>query len=236
MALSPNPRASTPAALLPAAILMLVLLAAALLLPLPALGAAWSNLPPRRIMGWLMLTVLAATPTVIAWSAACAPSSRWRLWRGIALFTAVLSILIVLVLWATAAMAPWAGLKIDLVLTAWLAFWMLATRQLARLIGFGPAMATTLSLALLLAAAPVTLMPLFRALPPAARAPAITVAAQACPTLAILDATGTNYSWMQESVMYNLTALGQDMPLTYPAWWSTALLFAVLAAALAGFR
>ncbi len=85
-------------------------------------------------------------------------------------------------------------------------------------------------------AAPITFMPLFRAMEPAERPAATNTMANICPTLAILDATGADYSWMQESVMYNLTALGQDMPLTYPHWWATATIFAIPAILLALLR
>ena len=216
--------------LAPVAGLVLVLVAAACLLPRSHLPAAPHVEPARRIMGWLMLALLTATPIVVGWGSAHGPAAR--LWPGFALLLGGAGITIVLVLWATAMVSPWAGLRIVPVLGAWLAFWMLAAFHLRRLAGPGLAISLTLAPAMLLLAAPVTFMPLFRALAPGHRPSAIAIVANACPTLAVLDATAADYSWMQEGVMYGLTALGQDLPLSYPHWWLTALIYAAAAGSL----
>jgi hypothetical protein len=191
--------------------------------------------PALAFIGWLALLFLAATLTLILWSAS-SPTFR-RTLLAYLLLTTTLSIVILCVAARSQTIPAADALRLALLLAAWLALWSAVTTLLRRITS-AFSVAATLPLAMLFFAGPVTALPLLRAAPadsPAQRTLAHCIAAMT-PILAALDAIKAHLliEWAQLPQMYHLTAAGQDIPMPLPAWWTSALLYITLALACTG--
>lgn len=236
---------------LPAALLLLTgSVAWALLRFTPQLP--WTSLTPATraalTAGYLLVLLLLATVILILSSAGFPVLPRRHRWLNFALVSDSLALLLLLPIF-TAQLTLADAAKIFVIATPWLALWTAFARAIGGYDRGGqgvdagggtggvgsispplaptrPGVSATLSLtvAILLFSAPVTLFPL------TSNPAALSIC---CPPLAILDASraSTPYVWYQGrgNVMYHLSPLGQDLPAPLPTWWHSVLLFATLA-------
>lgn len=203
-------------------------------------GVGWiaPAMPPQNVLaGWLMLVLVLCTQAGILVGAARALQNDFqRILIGLVLISvAVLTVLFLAALdcqWLTAVIV----LQITAVLLAWTSLCAM-TARLMRPLGSAMAVGAVSTLAMLLLAAPVMLMPLMSVLGRLTMHWPLALLVNACPTLWLLGAaqpaTGLNWFWWSHAPrMYQLSGLGVNTPMPVLEHW---LVGTVIAGMLAGF-
>lgn len=190
-------------------------------------------------VAWLAMLFLLTTLASILW-AATVPltfSHQGRLFFGYAFLTDVCGLLLL----AFGLGQQWLRLAdigaLYLLLAAWSAFCTALTAALRRW-GGGVSAAVGLTIAMLLASAPISLAPLIRAAAawgPLWQPRVVAVVTHACPLLAMLDALRptVRFDFGQLPLMYRYSGLGQSIPAVLAPWWASTLLYALAALPLA---
>jgi hypothetical protein len=235
-------------ALWPAAIVIPLLLALWLWARWGYAGAANRSLEIDAFVGWIAFMFLAATlagvlcaasareakspdPEPIAPSRQCPAQARLLL--GYAMMVTGCGLLLLWIGVGGDFITAGDVARIVAILAAWTGMWMQITCVFRRVTGGrGPFAAVGgLSLAMLFFAAPVTLLPAARALTGHSQEMAVTTIGWATPLLGTLGAMKQSIlvGWATKPQMYQLSALGQDIPMALPAWWHGTMLYAGIA-------
>ncbi len=128
----------------------------------------------------------------------------------------------------------WMGtLRLCLLLVAWMGLWSSVAWLLCR---WSAGVGLSLTAAMLLLSGPISLVPLARAAGAASpwQGRIAQGIALGCPLLGSLDAMrpAIRIDWAQLPLMYRMSGLGQDIPLSLPPWWLNALVYAIPVAAI----
>lgn len=184
-------------------------------------------------IGWTASVFLFATLLGIIWAAAADRARPIHAFIGYALLVISAGLLILTIGSSGGYINLAQSLRLTLLLAAWVGLWSALTWSLRRW-GAGVSIAVSLTAATLLLAAPVTLVPVARAISIERQTLATNAIALASPLLGMVQALRPEFQldWTQMPRMYALSGLGQDMPIQLPPWWCNASLYSGAAAAL----
>ncbi|NNM88574.1 MAG: hypothetical protein HKL95_08655 [Phycisphaerae bacterium] len=193
-------------------------------------GTGWiaTAMPPADMFaGWLMVLMLFAAVAAIM----VAARTKHFAWVAVGVGWVVLALVLPLVFAAinSGTLPALVVLRIVAILAAWI---LLCTALVRLLLPLGPsvAVAATATLAMVLLALPVALMPLLADMAKLQIHWPLGLTVNACPVLWLLDGTDQalrfNWFWWSHArLMYQFTGLGQNtpMPVLQPWWLPTGI-------------
>ena len=193
-------------------------------------GTGWiaTSMPPADMLaGWLMLLMLFATMAAIMVAAQANHFASVSV--GVGLVVLALVPPLVFAAGSSGELPMLVVLRIVAILAAWILL-CAALARLLRPLGPSVAAAATATLAMVVLALPVVLMPLLADLAKLRAEWPLGLTVNACPVLWLLNGTdqalGFNWFWWSHAkLMYQFTGLGQNtpMPVLQPWWLPTGI-------------